>query len=137
MSHTDGPILLGPMGNKMTNANSTDGDQLTSRPRFCPSCRTGRPEGGRLCPACGDELIDQGYCPICEEHWMLRVGAICPKHDVDLEEHGAAPLAGVESGGPVNLVTVGTYSSPIAAEALRIRLEAEGIPTFLQGERMG
>jgi len=32
---------------------------------------------------------------------------------------------------------VGTFADALAAEAPRIRLEAEGIPTFLEGERMG
>jgi hypothetical protein len=32
---------------------------------------------------------------------------------------------------------VGTFDDAIRAEAPRIRLESEGIPTFLEGERMG
>jgi len=34
-------------------------------------------------------------------------------------------------------VTVSQFSDSLAAEAPRIRLEAEGIPTFVEGERMG
>jgi hypothetical protein len=34
-------------------------------------------------------------------------------------------------------VTVGRFTDATAAQAPRIRLEAEGIPTFLEGERMG
>jgi len=32
---------------------------------------------------------------------------------------------------------VGTFDDAMKAEAPRIRLESEGIPTFLEGERMG
>ncbi|HEV3166330.1 MAG TPA: hypothetical protein VGZ22_20055 [Isosphaeraceae bacterium] len=106
-------------------------------PRFCPSCREGQADGRVLCPCCGDTLIDQGYCPICEDYWRLSVGAECPKHEVELEPHVAAPTAPVRAGEPVSLVTIGTFTTSNEAEALRIRLEAEGISTFLQGERMG
>ena len=34
-------------------------------------------------------------------------------------------------------VTVGTFADDHEAEAVRIRLEAEGIPTFVEGARMG
>jgi hypothetical protein len=34
-------------------------------------------------------------------------------------------------------VTVRGFHHPIEAETARIRLEAEGIPTFLEGQRMG
>jgi hypothetical protein len=34
-------------------------------------------------------------------------------------------------------VTVATYPDVLQADAPRLRLEAEGIPTFLEGERMG
>jgi hypothetical protein len=34
-------------------------------------------------------------------------------------------------------VTVGTYIDALESEAPRIRLEAEGIPTFVDGSRMG
>jgi hypothetical protein len=34
-------------------------------------------------------------------------------------------------------VTVATFADDVQAEAPRIRLEAEGIPTFLEGARMG
>jgi len=34
-------------------------------------------------------------------------------------------------------VTIHQYGDPVVAEISRIRLEAEGIPTFLEGERMG
>jgi hypothetical protein len=34
-------------------------------------------------------------------------------------------------------VTVQTFADTLAAQAPRLRLEAEGIPTFLEGARMG
>ena len=40
-------------------------------------------------------------------------------------------------GRPLRWTTVAQYSDSQAADAPRIRLEAEGIPTFLDGERMG
>jgi hypothetical protein len=40
-------------------------------------------------------------------------------------------------GWPLRWVTVGQFTDSQAAEIPRIRLEAEGIPTFVEGERMG
>jgi hypothetical protein len=62
---------------------------------------------------------------------------MCPKHDLELEDaaarldRGPAPHKGEE------WVEVACYADSLRAEAPRIRLEAEGIPTFLDGERMG
>jgi hypothetical protein len=39
--------------------------------------------------------------------------------------------------GSESWVTVGCFADGLRAEAPRIRLEAEGIPTFVDGERMG
>jgi hypothetical protein len=111
-----------------------------SGPWFCPRC--GRAGVGastdaspRLCRDCGEELVPQGYCAVCESHWALTEGLNCPKHDIAL-------VAGMRAENRPNvpferLVTVGSFADTSRAEALRIRLEAEGIPTFLEGERMG
>jgi hypothetical protein len=82
-------------------------------------------------------MVAKAYCPVCEEDWALPAGSDCPKHEIPLEAE--PPRAGViaEPGTSGELVTVGRYAEAGAAEAARIRLEAEGIPTFLQGERMG
>ena len=61
-------------------------------PRFCPSCGTSSAAGARLCGDCGDALVDQGYCPVCERFLPARVAATCPKHGVPLEAE-PAPLA--------------------------------------------
>jgi hypothetical protein len=42
-----------------------------------------------------------------------------------------------DGGKPLAWITIARYPDTQAAEAPRIRLEAEGIPTFIDGERMG
>jgi hypothetical protein len=60
---------------------------------------------------------------------------MCPKHEVDLIER--PPLLDVLEGEEAPpWVTVGTFADSAEAEATRLRLEAEGIPTFVDGERM-
>ena len=41
------------------------------------------------------------------------------------------------AGTPIAWVTVKRFPDSLAVAAARIRLEAEGIPTFVEGERMG
>jgi hypothetical protein len=109
-----------------------------SGPRFCPTCgyEAGEVSDGPLCARCGAALHLQGYCPICESRWRLAVGALCPKHDVELlsDEPGSTSRV---AAGPISWITVTKFPHSLAAAAARIRLEAEGIPTFLEGERMG
>ncbi len=106
-------------------------------PRFCPRCGAGSPGGGpSLCPDCGERLRPQGYCAICEGFWRRDVGAECPKHDVELVAEAPRRESFGDPGERKSLVTVATYSHPNQANAPRIRLEAEGIPTFLDGERV-
>jgi hypothetical protein len=90
-----------------------------------------------LCPECGEALRDRGYCTVCDDYWLLPEGAACPKHDLPLER--GRPEAGVDlpPGARVDWATIGRFAHPTDAEAPRIRLEAEGIPTFVEGERMG
>jgi hypothetical protein len=106
-------------------------------PRFCPGCGRAAPDGKGLCPECGGRLVPRGYCAICEATWPLPVGHPCPKHDLELEPSPDEGPREVVEGGAPSWVTVATFADAIAAEAPRIRLEAEGIPTFLEGERMG
>lgn len=112
-------------------------DEVTLVPRFCPRClRAEEVEAHTtLCEKCGESLRDRGYCPICESYLNQAVGTLCAKHDVPLEEAPTDPDPSEFASR--NWVTLETYSSRSAAEGLRIRLEAEGIPTFLDGERMG
>ena len=114
---------------------------LTSRPspRFCARCRKPVAEDRSLtaCPVCGDHLLPQGYCPVCEDYWRLPVGTACPKHDLALDDM-APPSPRLDSGAsPISWVTVGRFSDSLAAEAPRIRLEADDIPTCIDGQRMG
>ncbi len=62
---------------------------------------------------------------------------VCPKHDVELED--APPLPepiGMSGPSAERWVTVATYNHPNEANAPRIRLEAEGVTTFLDGARV-
>jgi hypothetical protein len=104
--------------------------------RFCPRCgRTA--DGPTLCPDCGETMSDRGYCAVCEGCWNLPPGADCPKHEIPLGVEPTAPIAIGPTGEAAELVTIGRFTRPGEAEALRLRLEAEGIPTFFEGERMG
>jgi len=108
-------------------------------PRYCPKCRLAERDDsdGRLCRECGESLILQGYCPVCEDHWRLGVGALCPKHDVVLEASSPSSSEPITSGPSTSWVTVTVFPNSLAAAVPRTRLEAEGIPTFVEGERMG
>ena len=111
--------------------------QAPPRPQFCPRCDREGPADAVLCPHCGDRLASKGYCPTCQESWRLPAGAPCPKHDLPLEAGPPAIDAPGAAEGVPDWVTVGAYARPGEAEARRLRLEAEGIPTFLDGQRMG
>jgi hypothetical protein len=67
----------------------------------------------------------------------LAVGSSCPKHDVELEADDPRLTPGPAQGPRTSWVTVAKFPHSLAAAAARIRLEAEDIPTFLEGERMG
>ena len=67
----------------------------------------------------------------------MPIGVSCPKHEVSLEEPPLARSRPGLPGVPLKLVTLGRFGTQGRTEAIRIRLEAEGIPTFIQGERMG
>ncbi len=113
-------------------------DPITVRSsRYCPRCV--RPLGmeATLCPECGETPRDQGFCGICQRHWLLPAGADCPKHELPLEESPVWEGPPIEPGESPVWVTVARYHQVIEAEAPRIRLESEGIPTFVEGERMG
>jgi hypothetical protein len=106
-------------------------------PTFCPSCGKGSPadDARRLCGECGAGVVDRGYCPVCEGFVMAEVGAPCPKHDVPLEA-GPEPVAGrADVEGP--WAEVARYDNAVECHPPRIRLEAEGIPTVVDGELAG
>lgn len=111
----------------------------TTGRRFCPGCR--RPPApaahSDICAYCGDRLIAEGYCPVCEEFLALPAGAICPKHEVKLEDQAPPRLAGRIAEESSKWVEVGRFADTLACQPPRIRLEAEGIPTVIDGERMG
>lgn len=103
-------------------------------PRYCPRCDRAARVPGELCRDCGEVLRPQSYCSVCERFWRLPGGADCPKHDLALETGPIEP--DTERTGPVRWVTIARYNHPSQAEAPRLRLDAEGIPSFLDGARM-
>jgi hypothetical protein len=108
-------------------------------PRFCPNCQNTVHEDheARLCPECGDSLRPQGYCAVCEHFWRLAVGALCPKHDIPLDDGPPASNEPIPTDQMVSWETVKVFPDSLSAAIPRSRLEAEGIHTFLAGERMG
>jgi hypothetical protein len=117
--------------------NSATPEQVSGPPQFCPRCQKPGPASGRLCAECGESLVDQGFCHVCERYWRLTPGEPCPKHEIPLEADHPLPHPALEAGAPVDWVTVARFDHPSRAMAPRLRLESEGIPTFLDGERMG
>jgi hypothetical protein len=106
-------------------------------PRFCPGCKRPRSSHSGLCPECGDRLESQGYCTVCESYWPIPADEPCPKHELPLVPDQPEPLHSVRQGERIDWVTVGTYALPYMADAARLRLDAEAIPTLLDGYRMG
>jgi hypothetical protein len=69
---------------------------------------------------------------------LLRpVGSLCPKHDVELIDVDSPDLEHPPILQQSHLVRLRAFPTANEATAARIRLEAEGIPTFLDTERMG
>jgi hypothetical protein len=74
---------------------------------------------------------------VCEQFWTLPPGRPCPKHEVELGAwEGSLPAEG-EVVADQRWVTIARFGDALRAEAPRIRLEAEGIPTFVDCARMG
>ncbi len=118
------------------------GDALRGRtrrppPRFCPGCaKPKRANHSDLCPECGDRLLIQGYCTVCESYWPLPAESLCPKHDLPLAPEPPEPLLTFADSQTIDWVTVGSFPLPFQAEAARLRLDAEAIPTLIDGHRM-
>jgi Putative prokaryotic signal transducing protein len=108
-------------------------------PRFCPGCKLDEfgDREGSTCPECGDTLRAKGFCPVCERHLLQVAGDLCPKHDIELEPPQTHEFQSVREGPPAPWVTVSVFPNSATAAILQGRLEAEGIPTILDGERMG
>jgi hypothetical protein len=118
----------------------TQDAKRATAPRFCSECRTvesDRSWDRPFCAHCGGSLVDQSYCAICEDYWRLPAGDPCPKHEIPLEPNAPEPLLDPASGPTLHWETVHRFPHTLAAAGARIRLEAEGIPTFIEGERMG
>jgi hypothetical protein len=107
--------------------------------RFCPGCGFAEDKmvEGSLCPECGESLAPRGYCPVCEARLLLRPGELCPKHEIELEQGPADPVGLIPNDAMISWTTVAVFPSSLAAAIPRSRLESEGIPTFLDGERIG
>jgi len=108
-------------------------------PRYCLGCGRGAASDllVQACPSCGDRLASGGYCSVCEDFWRLPADSLCPKHEIPLTATAPPSIRPDLGPGPIRWVTVGSYPDSLAAEPPRIRLDAEGIPTFLEGARMG
>ena len=108
-------------------------------PRFCPGCELDEFDEfqGTSCPECGETLLVKGFCPVCERHLRQEPGTLCPKHEVELEWGPPQEPAPIADGAYVSWVTVSVFPNSATAGILQGRLEAEGIPTFLEGQRMG
>ncbi len=107
-------------------------------PTYCPRCgRADHDPDQALCQSCGDRLAAKGYCPVCESFLAQPVGAICPKHELELEAPPPIPATDAPMMVGVGWTPVRVFGDSIGVAAARIRLEAEGIPTYLEGERMG
>lgn len=120
--------------------NTRDANPTTRpTPRFCSGCRKAVRDAdpSSLCEHCGDRLVEQGYCPVCEGFWTLAPGAPCPKHEIELESPEAEPTENEPVDPFIKWVEVARFSDSLACQPPRIRLEAEGIPTMIDGERMG
>ena len=65
------------------------------------------------------------------------VGELCPKHDVTLLQDDPFLRQRQWEGSAISWVTLKRFPDSLAATGARIRLDAEGIPTFIEGERMG
>jgi hypothetical protein len=108
--------------------------QSVEPPLYCPACRRPDDLDDRLCSKCGEALRPQGFCPICEEWVRAGPGSLCPKHEVELTER--PPISDFDPSS-TPMVTVATFGMTAEARGPQLRLEAEGIPVFLDGERMG
>ncbi len=108
----------------------------TERPCFCPRCMKKASSSSSLCAECGERLIEQGHCPICQRDWAQPAGSLCPKHDVPLEPGRPPTWDDFEPDHETTWVEVARFAHPSAALAPRLRLDSEGIPTFLDGERV-
>jgi hypothetical protein len=67
----------------------------------------------------------------------MAQGTACPKHDTPLENGDPTEFELIESAQVVAWETVKVFPDSLSATFPRSRLEAEGIRTFLEGERMG
>lgn len=120
-----------------TPNDSQGAPRQSQSPRFCPGCN--RPRSAThsdLCAECGDRLEPQGYCPVCEAFWPIAVESPCPKHELALAPSPPEPSYLLTPDGPIDWVTVSSFQLPFQAEAARLRLDAEEIPTLLEGHRM-
>ena len=111
---------------------------------------TNRETGPRFCPTCGRDVARQTRrsAPRAAGASRIKATARSVRGSCARRSGRTAPSTrsrskrGPEPSGDgfdpsARWVTVGTFGDDLQAEAPRIRLEAEGIPTFVQGARMG
>ena len=78
---------------------------------FARTARKRRPKTieDTLCPECGDRLVAQGYCSVCEHFWRLAVDDLCPKHDIPLEPGPPPSDEPIASDQVISWVTVKVF----------------------------
>lgn len=105
-------------------------------PRYCPRCARGTAHDETVCRTCGGQTEPRGYCDVCESYRLAGVGESCVKHDLILETGPAPSPMALSDGTAIQWTTLARFDSMTAAEGPRLRLFSEGIPVFLDGERM-
>jgi hypothetical protein len=70
------------------------------------------------------------YCPACRADYAPGTEQ-CHDCEIDLEEPGQEPAAPPADLPPEPLVTIATFGTPVQANILASRLEAEGIQCFI------
>src|SRR5262245_32710974 len=70
------------------------------------------------------------YCPACRADYAPGI-ARCHDCEVDLEEPGAEEPASPPELPPEPLVTIASFNTPLQANILASRLEADGVECFI------
>ncbi len=112
-----------------------DRDARPGTPRYCLRCDLDAEPGEKICHQCGEILREQAFCPVCEAYWHLLAGTDCPKHEIPLQDRAPDPYPYLPRDEQLEWTTVARFVNVTEAEARRLRLEAEGIPVFVEGER--
>ena len=93
--------------NLMSEPHLPSGPELCPKPApgFCSRCRKSFSGsfGLAICPTCGDRLIPEGYCPVCEDYWAASCRRTLPQARSAARRSGAAqaPVRGPGEARPL------------------------------------